>query len=91
MDIQLALEKPTVHSTHFPGSFWPHAAHLGVMHAETDISEDVILGLKKKGHRIIVDPPWSHGRCLAIQYNVSTGVMSGGASPRGMKAYAIGW
>jgi gamma-glutamyltranspeptidase/glutathione hydrolase len=91
MDIQLALDKPTVHSTHFPGSFWPHAAHPGVMHAEPDISEEVILGLKKKGHKVIVDPPWSHGRCLAIQYDVSTGVMCGGASPRGMKAYAIGW
>jgi gamma-glutamyltranspeptidase/glutathione hydrolase len=91
MDIQLALDKPTVHSTHFPGSFWPHAAHPGVMHAEPDISEEVILGLKKKGHNVVVDPPWSHGRCLAIQYDVSKGVMSGGASPRGMKAYAIGW
>jgi gamma-glutamyltranspeptidase/glutathione hydrolase len=91
MDIQLALDKPTVHSTHFPGSFWPHAAHPGVMHAEPEISEEVILGLKKKGHKVIVDPPWSHGRCLAIQYDVSTSVMCGGASPRGMKAYAIGW
>jgi gamma-glutamyltranspeptidase/glutathione hydrolase len=91
MDIQLALDKPTVHSTHFPGSFWPHAAHPGVIHAEPEISDAVILGLKKKGHRVTVDPPWSHGRCLAIQYDVSTGVMSGGASPRGMKAYAIGW
>jgi gamma-glutamyltranspeptidase / glutathione hydrolase len=91
MDIQLALDKPTVHSTHFPGSFWPHAAHPGVMHAEPGISEEVILGLKKKGHKVIVDDPWSHGRCLAIQYDVNTGVMSGGASPRGMKAYAIGW
>jgi gamma-glutamyltranspeptidase/glutathione hydrolase len=91
MDIQLALDKPTVHSTHFPGSFWPHAAHPGVVHAEPEISDAVILGLKKKGHRVIVDPPWSHGRCLAIQFDVSTGVMCGGASPRGMKAYAIGW
>jgi gamma-glutamyltranspeptidase/glutathione hydrolase len=91
MNIQLALDKPTVHSTHFPSSFWPHAAHPGVMHAETGIPEKVILGLKKKGHKAVVDEPWSHGRCLAIQYDVRTGVMSGGASPRGMKAYAIGW
>jgi gamma-glutamyltranspeptidase/glutathione hydrolase len=91
MDIQLALDKPTVHSTHFPGSFWPHAAHPAVMHAEPGIPEDVILGLKKKGHKVIVDEPWSHGRCLAIQYDVVTGVISGAASPRGMKAYAVGW
>ena len=91
MDIQLALDKPTIHSTHFPGSFWPHAAHPGVMHAETGIPEEVILGLKRKGHKVVVDEPWSHGRCLAIQHDVKTGVLCGGASPRGMKAYAIGW
>ncbi len=91
MDIQLALDKPTVHSTHFPGSFWPHAAHPGVMHVEPGVSEEVILGLKKKGHKVIVDEPWSHGRCLAIRRDADTGVIFGGASPRGMKAYAIGW
>jgi gamma-glutamyltranspeptidase/glutathione hydrolase len=91
MDIQLALDKPTVHSTHFPGSFWPHAAHPGVVHVEPGVSEEVILGLEKKGHRVKVDEPWSHGRCLAIQYNAGTGVFFGGASPRGMKAYATGW
>ena len=91
MDVQLALDKPTVHSTHFPGSFWPHAAHPGVMHAETGISEEVILGLEKKGHKVVMDAPWSHGRCLAIRYDAETGAMFGGASPRGMKAYAIGW
>ena len=91
MDVQLALDKPTVHSTHFPGSFWPHAVHPGVMHAEANIPERVILELEKKGHTVVKDEPWSHGRCLAIQHDVETGVLSGGASPRGMKAYAIGW
>jgi len=91
MDIQLALDKPTVHSTHFPGSFWPHAAHPGIMHVEPGVSEQVILGLKKKGHKVTVDEPWSHGRCLAIRRDADTGVIFGGASPRGMKAYAIGW
>jgi gamma-glutamyltranspeptidase/glutathione hydrolase len=91
MDVQLALDKPTVHSTHFQGSFWPHAAHPGVMHAETGISEEVVRGLGKKGHKVVMDVPWSHGRCLAIRYDANTGVMFGGASPRGMKAYAIGW
>jgi gamma-glutamyltranspeptidase/glutathione hydrolase len=91
MDIQLALDKPTVHSTHFPGSFWPHAAHPGVIHVEPGVPKKVILGLRKKGHRVIVDEAWSHGRCLAIQYDADTGVIFGGASPRGMKAYAMGW
>ena len=91
MDIQLALDKPTVHSTHFPSSFWPHAAHPAVVHAEPGIPEEVIVGLRKRGHKITVDEPWSHGRCLAIQYDAGTGLISGAASPRGMKAYAMGW
>jgi gamma-glutamyltranspeptidase/glutathione hydrolase len=91
MDIQLALDKPTVHSTHFPSSFWPHRAHPGVVHVEPEIPEEVVQGLRDKGHTVTVDPPWSHGHCLAIQYNADTGVIFGGASPRGMKAYAMGW
>jgi gamma-glutamyltranspeptidase/glutathione hydrolase len=91
MDLQLSLDRPTVHSTHFAGSFWPHASHPGVMHVEADLSKDVVQGLKDKGHIMVLDEPWSHGRCLAISRNADTGVMCGAASPRGMKAYAIGW
>jgi gamma-glutamyltranspeptidase/glutathione hydrolase len=91
MNIQLALDAPTVHSTHFPSSFWPHASQPGVIHVEPGVSKEVIRGLKNRGHKVIVDDPWSHGQCLALLYNVDTGVISGGASPRGMKAYAIGW
>ena len=91
MDVQLALDKPTVHSTHFPGSFWPHAAHPGVMHAETNIPERSDSGAKEEGTYS------RHGRTLeprSLSRNsddAETGVLSGGASPRGMKAYAIGW
>jgi len=91
MNIQLALDMPTVHTTHFPASFWPHDAHPGVVHIESRISEDVIEGLKQKGHKIVIDDPWSHGRCLAIRYDPETGVIFGGASPRTGDSYAMGW
>jgi len=91
MNIQLALDMPTVHTTHFPASFWPHDAHPGVVHVEPRIPKEVIGGLEKKGHKIVVDDPWSHGRCLAIRYDQETGVMFGGASPRTGEPYAIGW
>jgi len=91
MNVQLALDMPTVHTTHFPSSFWPQDSHPGVVHIEPRIPEEVIEGLKKKGHKIIVDKPWSHGRCLAIRYDPETGVMYGGASPRTGDPYAIGW
>jgi len=91
MNIQLALDQPTVHTTHFPASFWPQAAHPGVVHVEPRIPEEVMEGLRGKGHRVVVDRPWSHGRCLAIRYDPETGLIFGGASPRTGDAYAIGW
>jgi gamma-glutamyltranspeptidase/glutathione hydrolase len=91
MDIQLALDQPTVHTTHFPGSFWPHAAYPGRVYVEPQIPNEVVDGLRKKGHEIVMSRPWSHGRCLAIRYDPETGVIHGGASPRTAKAYAIGW
>jgi gamma-glutamyltranspeptidase/glutathione hydrolase len=91
MDVQLAIDMPSVHTIHFPSSFWPHDAHPGVVHVESRIHGDVIEGLRRKGHKIFVDDPWSHGRCLAIRYDPETGVMFGGASPRTGDPYAVGW
>lgn len=91
MNVQRSIDMPTVHTTHFPASFWPHDAHPGVVHLEPRIAEDVSKGLKEKGHKIIIDDPWSHGRCLAIRYNPETGVIFGGASPRTGDPYVLGW
>ena len=91
MNVQLALDQPTVHSRHFPGSFWPHAAYPGRVHIEPRIPEEVRKGLEEKGHEVVVSRPWSHGRCLAIRYDPETGIMFGGASPRTGETYAIGW
>ena len=91
MDLQEALDQPTVHSRHFPGSFWPHAAYPGRVHAEPRIPVEVIKGLRSRGHDVVISKPWSHGRCLAIRYDPETGIMYGAASPRRSEAYAIGW
>jgi gamma-glutamyltranspeptidase/glutathione hydrolase len=91
MNVQLALDQPTVHSRHFPGSFWPHAAYPGRVHVEPRIPEEVRKGLEEKGHEVVVSRPWSHGRCLAIRYDPETGIIYGGASPRTAEAYAMGW
>jgi gamma-glutamyltranspeptidase/glutathione hydrolase len=91
MNVQFALDQPTVHTSHFPASFWPHAAHPGRVHVEPRIPVDVVEGLREKGHRIVVSDPWSHGRCLAIRYDPETGVIFGGASPRTGEPYVIGW
>jgi len=91
MDVQLALDKPTVHTNHFTGSFWPKMVRPGELHVEPTIPELVVSGLREKGHKVVVDAPWSHGRCLAIRYDPHTGVKYGGASPRTGDGYVIGW
>jgi gamma-glutamyltranspeptidase/glutathione hydrolase len=91
MDVQLALDKPTVHTNHFPGSFWPKMVRPGELRLEAPISSDIAEGLSKRGHKVVMDAPWTHGRCLAIRYDQQTGVKYGGASPRTGDSYAIGW
>jgi gamma-glutamyltranspeptidase/glutathione hydrolase len=91
MNIQEALDAPTVHTSHFPGSFWPHSVRPGEVNVEPRIPEKVLDGLSKKGHKVVISSPWSHGRCSAIRYDPASGMMFGGASPRTGEPYAIGW
>jgi gamma-glutamyltranspeptidase/glutathione hydrolase len=91
MNVQEALDAPTVHTSHFPASFWPHSVRPGEINLEPQIPSDVIRGLKAKGHKIVISKPWSHGRCLAIRYDPRSKVMFGGASPRTGEPYALGW
>jgi gamma-glutamyltranspeptidase/glutathione hydrolase len=91
MGVQLAMDQPTVHIRHVPGSFWPHAAYPGRVYVEPRIPVEVREGLAGLGHEVVVSPPWSHGRCCAIRYDPDSGVMFGGASPRRAEAQAIGW
>ncbi|UCD44921.1 MAG: gamma-glutamyltransferase, partial [Candidatus Bathyarchaeota archaeon] len=91
MNVQLALDQPTVHIRHMPASFWPHTAQPGRVFVEPRIPKEVVAGLKAKGHEIVMSEPWSHGRCLSIRYDHETGMIYGGASPRTGEPYAIGW
>jgi gamma-glutamyltranspeptidase/glutathione hydrolase len=89
MDLQEALDAPTVHSTHMPGSFYPRAAQPGACRVESRIPAEVRADLESRGHRVQVDGPWSHGQVTAVAYDPS-GVLSAAASPRGRVAYVMG-
>jgi len=91
MNIQEALDAPTAHTSHFPASFWPHPVRPGQISIEPRIPKHVTEELRRRGHKIKMSNPWSHGRCLAIRYDPVTGLMSGGASPRTGEPYALGW
>ena len=91
MNIQEALDAPAVRSVHFPSSFYPRAAFPGRLITEPMIAGEVIAELSRRGHEIEMTDAWYGGKVLAIHYDKSTGVISGGASPRGTIGYAFGW
>jgi gamma-glutamyltranspeptidase/glutathione hydrolase len=89
MDLQEALDAPTIHTTHFPGSFYPHESHPGEARAEARVPAEVRDELVSRGHIVNVDGPWSHGQVTAVARECN-GVLSGAASPRGRVAYVMG-
>jgi gamma-glutamyltranspeptidase/glutathione hydrolase len=90
MNLQEAIDAPTVHSRDFASSFYPHDAHPGEMGAEDRIAPEAIGELRARGHLVHLDPAWSHGGVLAVALDPATGVVSGAASPRPGQAYAMG-
>ena len=91
MNIQQALDAPTVHSNHFPCSFHPREAFpLNVM-AENRIPDTVIEELRKRGHDVELSGNWVHGKPMAIRIDTESGVIAGGVTRRGGVGYALGW
>jgi gamma-glutamyltranspeptidase/glutathione hydrolase len=90
MNMQSAIDAPTFHTTHFPSSFYPHRAHPGELHLENRILRKTIDGLKRRGHRVVVEDAWSNGKVTAVSFNPSNRVTEAAASPRMQSAYALG-
>ena len=91
MNLQEALDAPTVHSVHFPSSFYPREAFPGRLVAESRIEKEVIAALEDRGHQVELTGPWANGKVLGIRYDRDRGVIAGAASPKGSIGYAIGW
>lgn len=90
MDLQAAIDAPTVHSLHFPSSFDPHEAYPARLAAEGRIPRATLEALAARGHEVQVDGNWSHGRVCAVAFDPATGLVSGAASPRRGTAYVAG-
>ncbi len=88
-DLQLALDAPNWHTSHFPSSFYPRAAHPGRVHIERSVGGHVVAALRSRGHDVVEEAEWSLGRTTAIRRDAG-GVLHAAADPRGMQAYAVG-
>ena len=91
MDLQEALDAPTVHTTHFPSSFYPRAAFPGRVVAESRLPDKTIEELRSRGHEIEIVDGWANGKVLGIRYHSETGVIAGAASAKNNIGYAMGW
>jgi gamma-glutamyltranspeptidase/glutathione hydrolase len=91
MSLQEAIDAPNFHVRHFRRSFHPHPMQLGILVLEDRIPPSVRAPLGRRGHRIEVAGPWSGGQVTAIEFDARRRIISGAASSRGDKAYAVGW
>ena len=91
MDLQQSLDAPSVHTTHFPSSFYPRAARPGRVEAESRLPEETLEELRRRGHDIGLIDGWSNGKALAIRCHADRGLIAGAATARNDIAYAVGW
>ena len=89
MNLQEAIDAPAWHTTHVPSSFWPRESEPGRIHVEARLGEATIAELRRRGHDVAVQDPWSLGRLSAAGRD-RDGTLRAGANPRGMQGYAVG-
>ena len=91
MNLTEALNAPTVHSAHFPLSFYQRQAYPGRVVAEGRIDLAVISQFQHRGHDVQMTEDWVHGKIRAIRYDADHGVIMGSIAPKGDIGYAIDW
>jgi gamma-glutamyltranspeptidase / glutathione hydrolase len=88
MNLQQAIDFPAFHSAHFPSSFYPRDAHPGRLDVESRVGDEAVAELRRRGHDVQVQPPWSLGRISAVARRGD--MLYAAANPRGMQGYAVG-
>ncbi len=91
LNIQEALDAPTVYTAHFPSSFYPRSAFTGSLLVEGRIPQKTIATLGRRGHDVHVLSDWENGKVMGVRYDKARGAILGGVSPRRQIAYALGW
>ena len=92
MEPQEAVEAPRFSTYSFPGSFYPHDYHKGVLMMEGRMGSAVMDELANKGNdvRPWEDFSWRGGGICAVVVDEAQGTLLGAADPR-REGYAFGW
>ena len=88
MNLQQAIDAAEFHTRHFPSSFYPRESAPRTIDVEERVAGSVLAELRRRGHEVVVYPPWSLGRVSAVARR--GGLLYGAANPRGMQGYAVG-
>ena len=88
MNLQQAIDFPAFHSAHMPSSFYPREAYPLRLDIEERAGATAVDELRRRGHDVQVQPPWSLGRISAVARR--GGLLYAAANPRGMQGYAVG-
>jgi gamma-glutamyltranspeptidase/glutathione hydrolase len=88
--LQQAIDAPMFHTNHFPRSFSPHHAIPAQVVVEDRVGEATVAELRRRGHEVVVQGPWSLGRLSAVASDPASGQLRAAANPRGMQGYAVG-
>ncbi|MAP64279.1 MAG: transferase [Microbacterium sp.] len=86
---QAAIDAPALHTTAVTDSFWPRTWSPGGVVAEDRLGDDLIDGLRARGHRVARAGAWALGRVSAVGRR-DDGVLWAAANARGMQGYAAG-
>ena len=93
MNLQEAIDAPSWHVDHAPGSFWPRTTVLNRLSVESRMPQATQDALRAAGHDVKVGGPWSEGRISVCTREPLAGggrLLRAGANPRGMQGYAVG-
>ncbi|MGN9838062.1 gamma-glutamyltransferase family protein [Nonomuraea sp. H19] len=88
LNLQEAIDAPMFHSEHFPSSFFPRGSRPGVLCVEDRVDPGVLAELRRRGHEVAAQGPWTLGRLSAVARD--GGFLKAAANPRGAQGYAVG-
>jgi gamma-glutamyltranspeptidase/glutathione hydrolase len=88
MNLQEAIDAPMFHTDHYPSSFYPRTTKLGAVTLENRFPQATIDELRRRGHDVTLDPPWSLSQVCAARRDGP--VLRAAATSRLMQAYAVG-
>jgi len=87
LNLQEAIDSPDWHTDHLISSFYPRGYKRLSLDVESRFGDDTIADLRRRGHQVEVQPPWSLGRVSAVAREGDQ--LRAGANPRLMQGYAV--